>query len=352
LKFFFGSSTEKIQYYIQLEAHFVFWILLIAAFIFYRLFLKSISSKRHKNLKHRFTITAAILILSALFSSTYWFFSERVSDPTLIKFANILALISLILVSITAIRLAQIYVYLYLFSVNMSQGIPRLIVNLFTVISSIAVACYLASEVFAINLTAMLATSAVFSLVLGLALQDTLGNLFSGVAIQMGQPFKLGDWVEISVDSKKWTGQIQEITWRATFISSFSDEWIMIPNKTIAQSEIIIFSNNNKILRQSQTFRIDYGADIDLVKTTIYDAIQNISDLLKDPEPRVLMTETGESWITLKIFYSTKDFSIRYRTEDQVIQNVLRAFKQKNLKFASAKMHLEIGNIEPQSTSL
>ncbi len=141
----------------------------------------------------------------------------------------------------------------------MSQGIPRLIANLFSFVFSIFIVSFIGSEVFSIHITAMLATSAVFSLVLGLALQDTLGNLFSGVAMQIGQPFKIGDWVEINYENKKWLGQIQEITWRSTFLTTFSDETVMIPNKTIAQSQITIFSDQQKPNRESATFRIEYN---------------------------------------------------------------------------------------------
>lgn len=338
MKFLFGSFAEKVHFYIQLETHFILWILLIAGYIFYRLFLKSIVPRRHESLRHRFAWTGGVLLFAALLSSLYWFVFEGAIDPVIAKIGNTVAFVALIFMSVAVIRLAQIVVYLYLFFKNMSQGIPRLIANLFTVVFSIIVICFIASEIFAINLTAMLATSAVFSLVLGLALQDTLGNLFSGVAIQIGQPFKLGDWIEVNTESKKWVGQIQEITWRATFISGFSDEWIMIPNKTIAQSQIIIFSNDNKPLRHSQAFRIEYDADVELIKKTMVDAIRGIPDVLQEPSPRVLMTETADSWITIKIFYSTRDYAIRYRTGDLVIQNILQAFKAQKIRVATSKI--------------
>ncbi|MEP6783322.1 MAG: mechanosensitive ion channel domain-containing protein, partial [Acidobacteriota bacterium] len=58
----------------------------------------------------------------------------------------------------------------------------------------------------------LLTTSAVGAVVVGFALQDTLGNLFSGLAIQIEKPFRVGHWVQIG----EREGQVQEITWRAT----------------------------------------------------------------------------------------------------------------------------------------
>lgn len=250
MNFLFSSVVERVQYYIQFEAHAIFWFILLADFCFYKIALKSISLKRHNNLKEHFRSTLFAMIFSAVLSTCYWITHDKFSAVFMNRFSMVLAFFGLFFMMITIVKLAQIYVYLYLFFKNMSQGIPRLVANLFTVVFSVIVISYSASEVFSINVTAMLATSAVFSLVLGLALQDTLGNLFSGLAMQIGQPFKIGDWVEVnSSDSKKWMGQVQEITWRSTFITSFSDEWIMIPNKTIAQSQIIIFSNVYKDFR-------------------------------------------------------------------------------------------------------
>ncbi|MBL7544079.1 MAG: mechanosensitive ion channel [Bdellovibrionaceae bacterium] len=234
--------------------------------------------------------------------------------------------------------MAQILVYLILFYKNMSQGIPRLIANLFTVVFSFFVISILASEVFSIHITTMLATSAVFSLVLGLALQDTLGNLFSGVAMQIGQPFKIGDWVEISSDSKKWLGQIQEVTWRATFLSSFADETIMIPNKTMAQSQIIIFSNQQKPNRESLTFRIDFQQNLLLAKQVLGAIVANVDGVMQDPGPRVLLTDTNESWIVMKVFYSVHDFSMKYRIADTILERTIEGFIANKINFASTKI--------------
>lgn len=340
MKFQINSVIEKIQYYIQLETFILLALFLLASFIFYKIFLKKISLKRHTNLKERFLGSSIMFSVSAILSLAHWNLFSNQESILMMRISDYSAFFSLITASITVIKLAQIEVYLYLFFKNISQGIPRLIVNLFTVIFSVLVLSYLASEVFSIHITTMLATSAVFSLVLGLALQDTLGNLFSGVAMQIGQPFVIGDWVEISHDSQKWTGQIQEITWRATFLSSFSDEWIMIPNKTIAQSQIVIFTNTNKILRQSLLFRIDFSTDLKRAKKILNEIVMNVSGVLKMPESRALVIETTESWITLKVFYSIDDFSMKYRIADQIYENVLLELASQNIKLAQSKIQI------------
>lgn len=337
-----NSVVDKIKYYIQIDAFIMIAILLFLGFVFYRLFLKEISEKRHLNLKMRFKSSLLFLSISALLSLIHWSTCDQFESALLIKISNYISFFSLITGAVAVVKIGQIGAYLYLFFKNIRQGIPRLIVNLLSVLFYLAVICFLASEIFAIQLTAMLATSAVFSLILGLALQDTLGNLFCGVAMEIGQPYKIGDWIEVhSSDSKKWIGQVQEITWRATFLSSFSDEWIMIPNKTIAQSQIIICSNNQSQLRHSQMFRLRLTENTDEVKKIILDAVQRVSGVLQNPEPRVLLIETTESWVALKVFYSIESFDLKYRIADQVISKVLNRFREVGIQLAVNRLSLD-----------
>lgn len=344
-----NTVLDKIKYFIQIDAFFIAYLFLVLDFIFYKIFLKKISEKRHLNLKNRFKSTFIVLSLSALLSGLHWMSYEKFDSSFLIKASNYFAFFSLLIGAVAVVKLGQIVAYLYLFFKNISQGIPRLIVNLLTVIFSLGVFSFLASEIFAIQVTAMLATSAVFSLILGLALQDTLGNLFSGVAMEMGQPYKFGDWIEVnSSDSKKWVGQVQEITWRATFLSSFSDEWIMIPNRTMAQSQIIIYSSNHMHLRHSQMFRLELSVDIDVAKKAIFEATAATSGVLSQPEPRVLLIESTESWLTMKVFYSISSFELKYRIADQVISKVIDRLKQKGICLATNQLALNKSSKQEQ----
>ena len=95
---------------------------------------------------------------------------------------------ALIWSAIVFIKVTRILVFEYLYLSHMTVEFPLLLVNMFTLLLSIAVATWFAAEIFGVRLTPLLATSAVFSLVLGLALQDTLGNLFSGIALQFDPP--------------------------------------------------------------------------------------------------------------------------------------------------------------------
>lgn len=338
--------VEKIQNFTAPEIHLFAVGIFVLCVLFYKLFLKKISEKRHKSLNKRFKVTLKYLLSSFLLSIALNFlihpadgFDVIQSDPHIIIGYLFVAL--LILMSITIVKVTQIIVYLYLFFANMSHGVPRLLANMFTFFITIILVNIIATNLFEVHLSALLATSAVFSLVLGLALQDTLGNLFSGISLQIESPFYIGDWIEVHSKNEKWLGQVQEMNWRATFLMSFSDELIMIPNKTIAQSEIVIVSQGNKTIRISHMFRFPFDVSTDLAKKAILEGIAEVkAGILTDPPVRILVTDLNESWIVMKVFYSLSDFSVRYRMGDQIISSILTSLKKNNIRLQSQKIEI------------
>ena len=84
----------------------------------------------------------------------------------------------------------------------------------------------------------LLALGVAGSVVVGIALKDTLGNLFAGLALQSEKPFHVGDWVVLGDQE----GQVQEATWRATKIRTKAGNFVIIPNSVIAEEAIINYS--------------------------------------------------------------------------------------------------------------
>ena len=332
----------KIEPLINYEAFATIAFIMLMAFVFYKLFLKRLSERRHGQLIQRFLQTTLFVTFSALTSGLYWIILwQEIHHPLVLNISSYVALLALLLGAVAIIKVAQIYVYLYLFFSNISTGVPRLIGNLFTFVFSVFIFCLLASAVFDLNIATIATTSAVFSLVLGLALQDTLGNFFSGLALQIDRPFQINDWVEIQNGDQKWTGQIQEINWRATFVLSFSNELIMFPNKTIAQSQIIILGQKQNPIRLNQAFRLPLETKIEDAKKAILEGLEGFHEVMKDPAPNVLVTETTESWMTIKVFYSLHDYGLRYRLGDQILSHILINLKEHGLKLAHTTFSIE-----------
>src|SRR6266487_2463789 len=91
----------------------------------------------------------------------------------------------------------------------------------------------------------ILATTAVGAVVLGFALQDTLGNLFAGLAIQIEKPFRVGHWVTIGGTD----GVVCEVTWRATKLRTKQGNFVVVPNSTVSKETITNYSEPTRDTR-------------------------------------------------------------------------------------------------------
>lgn len=333
--------VDKIAPLIGVESLVLLSVLTVAGLLFYHFLLREISEKRHASMRKRFKSVGVLLLISSTLAAVYWYLRGfEMNSIVLRMLRDYCALLSLIAGAVLTVRIAQSYVYLFLFFANMKVGVPRLIANIFTLVFSVAVAGWICTDVFGIRLVPLLATSAIFSVVLGLALQDTLGNFFSGVALQIDRPFYIGDWIEVQNGAQTWVGQVTEMTWRATALTGFSDEMVSIPNKILAQSQVTQFATSGKAPRRNQAFRFPLDTPIDIAKQALHDGLQGIPLILSDPAPRVLVLETTEHWISMKIFYSVADFGAQYRIGDQVITQTLAAIRKAGLRLASPTLSL------------
>ena len=121
---------------------------------------------------------------------------------------------------------------------------PSLIRNIFSIIAFTGLFLLIFSLVFpTVNLGALFTTSALFGVILGLALQDTLGNFFSGISLQADRPFQVGD--VITVGANRFTGVIEEISWRAIKIRTFTNHVVLVNNSTAAKEAIEVCPRDN-----------------------------------------------------------------------------------------------------------
>src|SRR5207247_4198099 len=140
----------------------------------------------------------------------------------------------------------------------------------------------------------VLATTAVGAVVIGFALQDTLGNLFAGLAIQVEKPFRVGHWVTIGGKD----GMVSEITWRATKIRTKQGNFVVVPNSALSRDTITNYSEPTLDTRVEVEVGASYDTPPNEVKAVILSALQGAPLLMADPAPEVLVADFAASAIT------------------------------------------------------
>lgn len=108
-----------------------------------------------------------------------------------------------------------------------------------------------------VDLSEIIATSAVVTAVIGFSLQDTLGNIMGGMALQLEQSIGVGDWVRVG----EVEGIVREIRWRQTSIETRSWETVVVPNSALMKSQVTVLGRRQgqpRLHRISVEFNVDF----------------------------------------------------------------------------------------------
>ncbi len=327
---------SKIDTMMQLEPCLLIIGLCLGAWVAYKLLLRAASAERHQNLRGLFrNLLFHLAMMSTLVASYYVlsrFLEETVPTERALSYIGLFAILS---GATVFVKVSRILVFEYLFLSHMRVAVPLLLVNLFTLLLSIMLGAWIITEVFGVRLAPLLATSAIFSIVLGLALQDTLGHLFAGVALQFDKPFEIGDWIEVHSGGQKLVGQVEEISWRATVLTGLSDERVVVPNRLMAQAQVSNYTlKGGKPIIRSQVFRIPYGSDLAKAQQALLEAAIDCKLLHPDHAPLVIASESTESWVALKLVYFVENYGSQFLIADEVIRLALTKLENAGIDVA------------------
>jgi small-conductance mechanosensitive channel/CRP-like cAMP-binding protein len=192
----------------------------------------------------------------------------------------------------------------------------------------------------------IVATTAVGAVVIGFALQDTLGNLFAGLAIQIEKPFRVGDWVTISSQD----GVVSEITWRATKMRTKAGNFVVVPNSVLAKDTITNYSEPTRQLRLQVEVGASYETPPNVVKAVIREALRDDPDISHERGPEVLLAEFAESAITYRVRFWIADFEADERVKDRVRSLIYYALRRHSITIPypiQVQMSAEQGNVVP-----
>jgi small-conductance mechanosensitive channel len=174
----------------------------------------------------------------------------------------------------------------------------------------------------------LVTTSAVSAVVIGFALQDTLGNAFAGLALQSERPFHVGQWVKVG----DFEGRVAEVTWRATKLRTKAGNFAIVPNNVVAKEAIINFSEPALPLRLEVEVGASYLAPPNKVKAAMMEAIRHSSRVLAAPAPDVLLVGFDASAINYRARFWIDDYGQDDPAKDEVRTAIYYAFQRHNIE--------------------
>lgn len=195
----------------------------------------------------------------------------------------------------------------------------------------------------------LLTTSALLTAVIGLSLQDTLGNLFAGLAIQAQRPFDVGDWIQFDQQTTH-IGKVMEINWRATRVLTLERVEITVPNNVVAKAPILNYSRPTNVVRRSVEIVAPYSASPEYARSVFMAALDHVPNVLSRPEPRVLTRDYTDRGIVYDVRYFIDAFDDREIIESDVRDRLWYALKRRGLRVPVPHREVELSRPSRERT--
>ena len=205
--------------------------------------------------------------------------------------------------------------------------VPKLLIDLFRLFLVLLGTAIVLATVWNADLAGLVTALGVSSIVIGLALQDTLGSVMSGIALLFERPFSVGDWLKVG----DIQGQVIDINWRAVRLITFEREMVIIPHKLIGNEIIRNFSQPQPIHAERIRVGFSYKSPPNLVKHVLHSTALETEGILKHPDPQVFTISYDDSAITYEVKLFIADYSELEEIRDRFMSRVWYAAQRNDL---------------------
>lgn len=184
-------------------------------------------------------------------------------------------------------------------------------------------------KIWSIDITPFLAGAGVAGLVLGLALKDTLANIFGGISLILDKNFQIDDTIKLSSGE---IGKIMDIGLRSTKISTFDNELLVIPNANLANATIQNFAKPEPKARVVVEFGVVYGSDVEKVRKTVLNAVKKIKEISDDPAPRVYFNAMNDFSLGFRLYFWVDSYTKRFDAKEEATELIYNALNKAKIE--------------------
>ncbi|MEM9538566.1 MAG: mechanosensitive ion channel domain-containing protein [Cyanobacteria bacterium P01_E01_bin.42] len=196
--------------------------------------------------------------------------------------------------------------------------VPGLFFQAARIAVMLGMSAYVASNIWQIDLSQIATALGVGSVVIALALQDTLSNLVSGFLLVFESPFRIGDWLKVG----EIEGEVIEMNWRAVRLQTREKEIIVIPNGVLGQETLNNYSLGDPYHIERVKVRFSYEDPPNLVRSAIKEAVLSINQVLDHPSPEVHISTYSEFYIEYEVEYTIDDYPVSDKIMGEVLTRI------------------------------
>ena len=284
------------------------------------------------------------VVLGGFWLTLAWVF-EGDSAKTMML-ATLIIIVLLYLIARFFVQTVDIFVPLGVEKLNKRadvdlSGIESLILSGLKIIIWVGVAMVIFGQL-NIDITGILASATIISLVVGMALKETASNLVSGMMMVMDKPFEVGDKVTVM----GVTGKVVDIGIMSTKIKTGHEHLVVIPNKSISGKEIINFAKGGPEESPKRVnLRLDIGVGYDEdpahVKQMLLDVVRECDYIVDDPRPSALFRDMADSALLFRLNCFVRDYSDEWVARDWILTRVLERCIDEDIDIPYPHMQLK-----------
>ncbi len=187
------------------------------------------------------------------------------------------------------------------------------------------------ANVFSVPVGTLIATSGVFAIILGLAMQSTLSDVFSGIALNIGRPYAIGDWIVLKDGIE---GRVIETNWRATYLVNSTNDLVVLPNSDLAKARLTNLSSPDHSHGGTLTVRLRLttrpAAVCDLIRTVML----SCTAILPTPEPSVRILSIDAQAIEVQLSFWVAGRASMAKVQNELFDLIYRHSKAAGLRLA------------------
>lgn len=279
--------------------------------------------RKRKNLFRAAILPVSIYLIAQLISVV----AETRSNSVVYNYAQLLATI---MMGISLINLSSLTIYDVLLG-NINLPAPRLLRDT-SVIVAYLISGFLLLTSRGVNVSALITPSAILTIVVGLALQDTLGNIIAGFALQLENIIQPGDWIKL----EPYIGRVKEIRWRQTSIETRNWDTILIPNSQMVKGQVMVYGRRKGQPLQTRRwiyFNIDFRYSPNEVINCVNEALQAnpIPNVSSDPRIHAILMDFKESYCSYAVRYWLTELAADDPTDSNVRIRMYYALKRADI---------------------
>ena len=204
------------------------------------------------------------------------------------------------------------------------------------------------------SITGLYVSTGAVAALIGFAMQRTLGDLFSGIALSIERPFRLGDWIELNDGS---VGQVTDINWRATRLRAFDYATLVIPNGELARQGFKNLHGSDHFYAPWYEIKVSAEVDPRFAKALLLDATLRCSKILRHPLPIVRLADASTIPYTYMVWVHFPNYLAMFAGREELFREIHYALKRAGIQIAPLihEVHAKkavVAKVEPPTTLL